>query len=155
MNIMIIHGPNLNLLGERETDIYGITTLAEVDERLRARARELGAELEIHQSNHEGAIVDAIQGARGRHQALIINPAAFTHYSIAVRDALALLDIPVIEVHLSNIHSRETWRRRSVTAEVATGQISGFGPMSYLLALEAAVSLTTLGHPTPGHPIDQ
>ncbi len=141
MKVLVIHGPNLNLLGERETDIYGQVTLAELDEQLRMRAQKLGIELETFQSNHEGEIVERIQGARGVIDTLIINPAAFTHYSIAIRDALALLNVPVIEVHLSNIHARESFRAHSVVADIAAGQISGFGPESYVLALEAATTI--------------
>jgi 3-dehydroquinate dehydratase-2 len=141
MRILVIHGPNLNLLGEREADVYGRVTLAEIDGLLVERAKELGVDLETWQSNHEGEIVERIHAARGGCDALIINPAAFTHYSIAIRDALAALDVPIVEVHLSNIHAREEWRRRSVVAEIAAGQISGFGPHSYVLALEAAVDL--------------
>ncbi len=141
MRVLVIHGPNLNLLGERETDIYGRMTLSEIDELLGARATALGLELETFQSNHEGEIVERVQAARGSVDALIINPAAFTHYSIAIRDALAALDAPVIEVHLTNIHAREAWRSHSVVAGIAAGQISGFGPQSYVLALEAAAGL--------------
>ena len=141
MKVLVIHGPNLNLLGERETDIYGRVTLAEIDERLRERAATLGLELETFQSNHEGEIVERVHAARDSVDALIINPAAFTHYSIAIRDALAAFDAPVIEVHLSNIHARESWRSHSVVAGIEAGQISGFGPQSYVLALEAATSL--------------
>lgn len=141
MKIIVIHGPNLNLLGERERDIYGDATLTDIDKLLQSRAQELELDLETWQSNHEGEIIDRIQSARAEYDALIINPAAFTHYSIAIRDALAVLEIPIIEVHLSNIHARESWRRRSVVADIATGQISGFGPQSYTLALEAAADL--------------
>ncbi len=141
MRVLVIHGPNLNLLGERETDIYGRVTLSEIDELLKARAITLGLELETFQSNHEGDIVERIHAARDSVDALIINPAAFTHYSISIRDALAALDAPVIEVHLTNIHAREAWRSHSVVAGIAAGQISGFGPQSYVLALEAATGL--------------
>ncbi len=141
MKVLVIHGPNLNLLGERETDVYGQVTLAQIDELLKERSGVLGIELETFQSNHEGEIVERIHAARGPVDALIINPAAFTHYSIAIRDALAAFDAPVIEVHLSNIHAREAWRSHSVVADIAIGQISGFGPQSYVLALEAAANL--------------
>ncbi len=148
MRVLVIHGPNLNLLGERETDIYGRVTLSEIDELLKARAIPLGLELETFQSNHEGDIVERIHAARDSVDALIINPAAFTHYSIAIRDALAAVDAPVIEVHLTNIHAREAWRSHSVVADIAVGQISGFGPQSYVLALEAAAGLDgTAGRP--------
>ncbi len=141
MNVLVIHGPNLNLLGEREVEIYGRISLEDIDNTMASRAGELGIEIESFQSNHEGEIVERIQGARAASDCVIINPAAFTHYSIAIRDALATLDIPIIEVHLSNIYAREPFRHKSVVAGIATGQISGFGPMSYNLALEAAKEL--------------
>ena len=139
MKILVIHGPNLNLLGEREVEVYGKVTLDEINKGLEDRAKSLGVEVEAFQSNHEGEIIEAIQNARKGYDSLIINPAAFTHYSIAIRDALAPLPIPIIEVHLSNIYSREPFRHKSVVAGVATGQISGFGPDSYSLALDAAI----------------
>lgn len=145
MKILVIHGPNLNLLGEREVGIYGRVTLEEINETMGRRADELGARIEYFQSNHEGEIIEKIQSARSGYECLIINPAAFTHYSIAIRDALATLEIPIIEVHISNIYSREPWRHKSVVAGVATGQISGFGADSYTLALEAAVRLARRG----------
>ena len=145
MKILVIHGPNLNLLGEREIGIYGRVTLEEINETMGRRADELGARIEYFQSNHEGDIIEKIQSARSGYECLIINPAAFTHYSIAIRDALATLEIPIIEVHISNIYSREPWRHKSVVAGVATGQISGFGADSYTLALEAAVRLARRG----------
>jgi 3-dehydroquinate dehydratase II len=148
MKILVIHGPNLNLLGEREEEIYGTTTLEQIDESMRREAAALDLELETFQSNHEGEIVDRIQAARGSDEraadgcgGVIINPAAFTHYSIAIRDALAALSIPVIEVHLSNIYAREPFRRQSVVAGIASGQISGFGPHSYVLAVRAAAEI--------------
>lgn len=136
-NILVIHGPNLNMLGKRETDIYGNKTLADINGAIEHRAGELGVSVETFQSNHEGKIVGKIQEAMDRAQGMIINPAAYTHTSIAIRDALLLLDIPVIEVHLSNIYKREAFRHRSITAPAATGQISGLGSTGYLLALEA------------------
>ncbi|MDF2571951.1 MAG: yqhS [Sporomusa sp.] len=138
MKVLVIHGPNLNLLGMREPEVYGKTTLDDINNSLTGRAKELGLELAITQTNHEGVMVDTIQQAQDNFDCIIINPAAFTHYSIAVRDALAAVNVPAIEVHLSNIYQREEFRHRSVTAPVTVGQIAGFGASSYLLALEAA-----------------
>lgn len=137
MKVLVIHGPNLNMLGKRETDIYGNKTLDEINNEIINRANELKIDVEVKQSNHEGEIIDQLQ-VTGEYDAIIINPGALTHYSIAVRDAIASIKIPVIEVHLSNIHAREEFRAKSVTASVVAGQISGFGIGSYLLALEAA-----------------
>jgi 3-dehydroquinate dehydratase-2 len=140
VKILVIHGPNLNLLGTRETNVYGARTLEEVNDSLRKLAKELGVELVIEQSNHEGKIVDLIQNSK-EYAALVINPAAYTHTSIAIRDAIAAVDIPTVEVHLSNIYKREEFRHKSLISPVAHGQISGFGPDSYLLGLRAAVSI--------------
>jgi 3-dehydroquinate dehydratase-2 len=140
-SVLVIHGPNLNLLGTREPDIYGATTLEEVNRMLTSLGRSLGVEVAAFQSNHEGEIVDKIQGAIGNIDALIINPAAFTHTSVAIRDALLLLDCPIVEIHLSNIYKREPFRHKSLVADIATGQISGLGVQGYGLALEAAVRL--------------
>lgn len=141
MKILVVHGPNLNLLGTRETDVYGEQTLDDVNAMLSSEAEKLGAEIRTMQSNSEGALIDAIQDARGWADAIIINPGAYTHTSIALRDAVAAVDLPVIEVHLSNVHAREDFRRHSYIAPVAVGQIVGFGADSYRLALLAALSL--------------
>jgi 3-dehydroquinate dehydratase-2 len=139
--IIVIHGPNLNLLGTREPEIYGRTTLAEIDRRLVGLGGQLGLAVETFQSNHEGALVDRIQQAAGTCEGLIVNAAAYTHTSIAIRDALAALSVPVVEVHLSNVHARERFRRRSLTAGVVTGQIAGLGAFGYLLALRALAEM--------------
>lgn len=139
--ILVLHGPNLNLLGKREPEIYGSTTLEDINTMLKERAKGLGLELTVIQTNHEGVMIDAIQQAQGQYACIIINPAAFTHYSIGVRDALAAVSVPAIEVHLSNIYRREEFRHHSVVSPIAVGQIAGFGANSYLLALEAAAGL--------------
>jgi 3-dehydroquinate dehydratase-2 len=139
--ILVIHGPNLNLLGNREPGIYGRLTLDEINARLKDGAKKAGAKISIEQSNHEGEIVDIIQKAAGSYGAIIINPAAYTHTSLAIRDAIAAVGIPTIEVHISNIHNREEFRRHSYIAGVAAGQITGFGAESYLLGLRAALKL--------------
>lgn len=141
MRILVLHGPNLNLLGTRETDIYGQLTLAEIDRRLQQLADELNIKLACFQSNHEGILIDKLQQAERQFDAVVFNPGAYTHYSIALRDAVAAIKVPVVEVHLSNIQAREEFRHRSVIAPVAAGQISGFGLDSYLLGLRAAVAL--------------
>ncbi|MEW6002334.1 MAG: type II 3-dehydroquinate dehydratase [Nitrospirota bacterium] len=139
MNVLIIHGPNLNLLGKRETEIYGTKSLEEINGDILTLASDLGINVRIGQFNSEGEIIDAIQ--KIDYDALIINPAAYTHTSIAIRDTIAAIKKPAIEVHLSNIHRREEFRRKSFIAEVSFGQISGFGPDSYLLALRAVKSI--------------
>ena len=138
--VLVIHGPNLNMLGQREPDVYGEETLADIDTSLRVKADDLNLELETYQSNSEGAIVEKIQGAMGKVDGLIINPAAYTHTSVAIRDAILLLDIPVIEVHLSNIYKREPFRHHSMIAGAASAQISGLGAYGYTAALDALVS---------------
>ena len=138
MKVLVIHGPNLNMLGTREPEVYGKTTLERIDAMLAEEARNLGIELKTFQSNVEGELVTAIQEAAGWADAIIINPAAYTHTSVAIRDAIAAVGVPTIEVHLSNVYSREAFRHHSHIAPVAVGQIAGFGKDSYRLALLAA-----------------
>ncbi len=137
MRILVLHGPNLNLLGSREPEVYGSVSLEEIDDRLRKLAEAQGAHLETVQSNHEGALIDRIQAAPEDFDALVINPGGFTHTSVALRDALVACGLPFIEVHLSNIHAREPFRQRSLIADVARGQITGLGPLGYELAVRA------------------
>ncbi len=139
--ILLIHGPNLDLLGEREVEIYGSRTFYQIDEMIKERAKKLGCEVRIKQSNNEGEIVSFIGQSRDWADALIINPAAYTHTSFAIRDAISAIGIPAVEVHLSNIFKRESFRQKSWTAGVCVGQITGFGPQSYLLALEAVMNI--------------
>ncbi len=137
MNVLVIHGPNINLIGKRETGVYGNVTFEEINNMIKAKAQELDITVEIFQSNHEGAIIDKIHSAAETADALIINPGAYTHYSYAIRDAITAVNIKAVEVHLSNIHKREPFRSVSVTAPVCQGQISGFGAKSYILGLES------------------
>jgi len=145
MKVLVLHGPNLNLLGTREPEVYGRTTLGGIDAMLAEEARALGIELKTFQSNVEGELVTAIQEAAGWADVLIINPAAYTHTSVALRDAIVAVGIPAIEVHLSNVYAREPFRHHSYVAPVAAGQIAGFGAESYRLALIAATRLKELG----------
>jgi 3-dehydroquinate dehydratase-2 len=141
MKILVINGPNLNLLGKREPLIYGAETLEDINRRIAALAVELGVEVAFFQSNHEGELVQKIQDAMGTYQAIVINPGAYTHTSVALRDAISSTGIPTIETHISNIYKREEFRHHSYISGVAAGQIAGFGPDSYLLALRAAAGL--------------
>lgn len=141
MKLLFLNGPNLNLLGTREPDVYGRTTLADIEKSVAERAAKLGAIVDFRQSNHEGELVTWIQQAKGQFEVIVLNAGAYTHTSIALRDAIAATAIPTIEVHLSNIHARESFRHQSMIAPVCVGQISGFGATSYLLAVEAAVKV--------------
>jgi 3-dehydroquinate dehydratase-2 len=134
--IYVLNGPNLNLLGTRRPEVYGTTTLADIEEAVRARAGAAGWEVEFHQSNHEGAVVDRIQEARTEGAAIVINPAAFTHYSIAIHDALEAADVPIVEVHLSNVHRREEWRHTSYVSLQADAVIAGAGAFGYEMAVD-------------------
>ena len=139
--VLVIHGPNLNLLGSREVKVYGKVTIGDINKGLKAIAKSKKVLLEIVQSDHEGDIVEAIGKAPAKFDAILINPAAYTHTSVAIRDAISAVDIPTVEVHLSNIYAREEFRHTSLIAPVARGQVSGFGKMSYILGLEAVISL--------------
>jgi 3-dehydroquinate dehydratase-2 len=141
MKILFLNGPNLNLLGQREPEIYGRTTLADIEAKVRKRAAELRAEIDFRQSNLEGELVGWIQQAKEKFDVIVINAAAYTHTSIALRDAIAAAGVPTIEIHLSNVHAREEFRHKSLIAPVCLGQITGFGQKSYILGLEAAVDV--------------
>jgi 3-dehydroquinate dehydratase II len=145
--ILVVHGPNLQLLGEREVSVYGKVTLKQINEALEQEAAELGVGLEILQSNHEGSIVDRIGAARGEFSGILINPAAYTHTSVAIRDALAACDLPAVEVHLSHIYKREDFRQHSMTAPACVAQVTGFGKDSYLLGLRGLVALISKTKP--------
>jgi 3-dehydroquinate dehydratase II len=148
--VLVIHGPNLNLLGQREPEIYGHTRLSDIDRSLKQLARELGLKVETFQSNSEAAIVDRIQRARGRARALVINPAAYTHTSVAIRDAITACDLATIEIHLSNVYRREPFRHHSTIADIVVGRIMGFGAEGYLMALRAAKRLIEAQHLAAG-----
>jgi 3-dehydroquinate dehydratase-2 len=139
LRILVVHGPNLNMLGTREPEIYGSTHLAEIDVQLRSLAKEAGCELDAVQSNHEGHLIDRIQEARTNADGILINPAGLTHSSVVLRDALLGSELPVVEIHLSNVYAREEFRRHSYVSGIAVGVISGFGPDSYRLGLEALI----------------
>ncbi len=139
--VLLLHGPNLNLLGERETGIYGKDTIEHINAEIMAEADRLGIECEIHQSNHEGTLIDLLHGARGKFDGIVINAGALTHYSIALRDAITSIRIPTVEVHMSNVNAREEFRHTSVIAPVCAGTIIGFGKYSYILALQGLKDL--------------
>lgn len=141
MKLLFLNGPNLNLLGQREPDVYGRTTLAEIEAKVRKRAGELAAQVDFRQSNQEGELISWIQGAKGNFDVIVLNAAGYTHTSVALRDAIAATGVPTIEIHLSNIHAREDFRHKSLIAPVCRGQICGFGAQSYVLAVEAAVNV--------------
>ena len=145
VNILVIHGPNLNLLGKREPDVYGKVNLENINKMISKKAKSLKVSVKFHQSNHEGDIVEMIGKATKKFDAIVINPAAYTHTSVAIRDAISAIDIPAVEVHLTNIYAREEFRQKSLISPVAKGSICGFGIDSYLLGLEAAASIAKEG----------
>lgn len=148
MKVLVLHGVNLGMLGRRDPRQYGTVTLGEIDEALRSLAADLGVEVETFQTDVEGVLCQRIHQAHGTVDAVVINAGAWTHYSYAIRDALAILDVPIVEVHLSNIHAREPWRHHSLIADLARGQIAGFGLDSYLLGLRAAVAAASTSKPS-------
>ncbi len=140
LSVQVLHGPNLNLLGTREPELYGSATLEEIDAELAALGKDYGVEVRCFQSNHEGALIDRVQEARSWADGILINPGGFGHTSVALRDALLAVELPVVEVHLSNVHAREEFRRRSLVSDIAVGVVCGFGPRSYRLGFEALVA---------------
>ncbi len=144
MRILFLNGPNLNLLGQREPEVYGRTTLAEIEAKVKERAKQLKADIDFRQSNLEGELVAWIQQAKGKFDVIVLNAAAYTHTSIALRDAIAAVGVPTIEIHLSNVHAREEFRHKSIIAPVCCGQIIGFGLNSYVLAVEAAINVNVV-----------
>jgi 3-dehydroquinate dehydratase-2 len=144
MKILFLNGPNLNLLGTREPEVYGRLTLADIEAKVREHASQIKVEVEFRQSNQEGELVNWIQEAKGKFQVIVINAAAYTHTSVALRDAISAVGVPTVEIHLSNIHAREEFRHKSLIAPVCRGQICGFGAKSYILGLEAAVDVTEM-----------
>lgn len=140
MKFLVINGPNLNMLGTREPEKYGTTTLSDIEKEITAHAKEKGVEVDFYQSNIEGEIVTAIQKAKGIYDGIVINPAAYTHTSVALRDAILAIELPTVEIHLSNIHTREEFRHHSYTAPVCVGQITGFGKFGYIMALDAIIN---------------
>jgi 3-dehydroquinate dehydratase-2 len=147
MKVLFLNGPNLNLLGEREPGVYGRQTLGDIEAMVRARAKTLGVEIEFRQSNSEGELIAWIQEARGKADAIVVNAAAYTHTSVGLRDAIAGVGVPAVEVHISNVHAREEFRHKSFLAPVCVGQITGFGGYSYVLALEASVNVIEISKP--------
>ena len=141
MKLLFLNGPNLNLLGQREPEVYGRMTLAEIEAKVRQRAKELGAEVDFRQTNVEGELIGWIQGAKGKFDVIVLNAAGYTHTSVALRDAIAATGVPTIEIHVSNIHAREDFRHKSLIAPVCVGQICGFGATSYILAVDASVNV--------------
>lgn len=140
MKFLVINGPNLNMLGTREPEKYGTTTLPDIEKEITAHAKEKGVEVDFYQSNIEGEIVTAIQKAKGIYDGIVVNPAAYTHTSVALRDAILAIELPTVEIHLSNIHTREEFRHHSYTAPVCVGQITGFGKFGYIMALDAIIN---------------